>query len=112
MVSSKETGRAFELVESMTDVEFDAERERFQATYDSTRESASLAIVTVVATAMDRNPIDLPPLESAIDTDALEQLVAVPSGVQGCASISFRYEGFEVTVAGEGQIEAVPIENT
>lgn len=112
MVASTTTNDQFDLVESLTAVEFDAGREVFQASYDSTRGSASLAVVAVVATVLERNPVDLPPLNSAIDTDALDQLVASPNGVHGCESISFQYEGVELTVASEGQIEAVPIENT
>lgn len=112
MVSSTETDGQFELVESLTAVEFDADREVFQASYDSTRESASLAVVTVVATALDRNPVDLPPLESVIDTGALDQLVTSSNGVHGCDCVSFEYEGVAVKVASEGQIEADPIDNT
>ena len=99
------------MVESLTAVEFDADRELFQAAYDSTRESASLAVVTVVATVLDRDPLDLPPLESAIETDALDRLVACSTGVQGCDSISFQYEGIEVTLTSGGRIEADPMDN-
>ncbi len=112
MEFSTEADGRFELIESLTAVEFDTDRELFQAAYDSTRESASLAVVTVVATVLDRNPIDLPPLESTIDTDALNRLVTGSAGVQLCDSISFKYEGVEVTVTSEGQIEANPTENT
>lgn len=112
MVSSTETGGRSDLVASLTAVEFDTDRELFQATYDSTRESASLAVVAVVATVLGRNPVDLPPLHTAIDSEALDQLVVRSIGVHGCDCVSFEYEGVAVTLTSEGQIEADPVENT
>lgn len=112
MVFSTETGGSLELVEPMTSVAFDKEKEVFQAAYDSTRESASLTVVTVVATVLDRNTVGLPPLESIIDTDALDQLVAGSTGPKIWHSISFRYEGFVITLASQGKVEAEPVKHT
>jgi FlaG/FlaF family flagellin (archaellin) len=101
-----------EIVESLGPIEFDAESESFQATYDSIRDSASLAVVAVVATALGEDPQALSPLQTVIDTDALDKLAAESAtGPGNCDSISFSYEGFAVTITGEGVIEAVPIEN-
>lgn len=102
-----------DIVESISAVEFDADDELFHATYDSACDSTSLAIVTVVATALDTELCALSPLQSTLDTEALNNLVSESSTDQGCCdSISFSYEGFEVTVTGEGVIEAVPLERT
>lgn len=98
---------------SLSPVDFDTESESFHATYDSARDSASLAVVVVVATALGREPQTLTPLQSIVDTDALDKLAAESSARSGnCASISFSYEGLAVTVTSEGVIEANPIQNT
>lgn len=102
-----------EIAESLSLLEFDVESESFQATYDSTRDSTSLAVVAVVSTALGREPQALTPLQSVIETDALDKLATESAtGIGNCDSISFSYEGFEVTITNEGVIEAVPIENT
>ncbi|WP_425498485.1 HalOD1 output domain-containing protein [Haloprofundus halobius] len=104
---------AGKITPSMSVIEFDVDTECFRATYDSTRDSASSAVVGVVATALDRDPLHLTPLQSTIETDALEKLATESSnGLGNCVSISFCYEGFDVTVSSNGIIEATPTENT
>lgn len=113
MESSQDIAGNVEFVESMSTVEYDADEEFFQVTYDSNQDSTSLAIVATVATALGRDPQDLTPLQSAVDTEALDKLTAESStGLGQGDSISFCYEGFEVTVLSEGVIEANPRENT
>lgn len=108
-------GTSFEVMSWSTilsTTEFDAESEYFRATYDSTRDSASLAVVAVVSTALGRDPLNLTPLQSVIDTESLDKLATeIFTGHGTVDSISFCYEGFEVTVFGDGSIEAGPIEN-
>jgi len=101
-----------EITESLSPIEPDVESESFQATYDSTRDSTSLAVVAAVATALGEDPRDLTPLQTVIDTDALDKLATeAATGLGACDSISFRYDGFDITVTGEDVIEASPIEN-
>ena len=96
----------------LSTTEFDAEGEYFRATYNSTRDSASLAVVAVVSTALGRDPLNLTPLQSVIDTESLDELATETFTGHGTVdSISFCYEGFEVTVFGDGSIEADPTEN-
>lgn len=100
------------IAESLSLIEFDAESESFKATYDSTRDSTTLAVVEVVATALDKDPLNLTPLQSVVDTDSLDDLATETSTGHGnCASISFCYEEYEITVLSDGSIEADPIEN-
>lgn len=102
-----------DVIDSMAAVEFKAEKGRFQATYDSTRDSASLAVVAMVATALGKDPLDLASLQSAVETSALDELIAEPTpDVERDVSISFCYEGFEVIVSSEGLIEATPMGST
>lgn len=113
MDPSQEMTGSVDLVDSLNIVTFDVGSERFQATYDSTRDSPSLAVVAVVATALGKDPLALTPLHSIIDTDAFDELATKSSnGRANRDRISFCYEGLEVTVSSEGVIEAAPIENS
>lgn len=102
-----------DLVESMSDVEFDAEREVYRAGYDGRYDSASMAVVSIVSNALDRDPTDLPPIHSTVDTGSLDVILSgTGTRPQGVGTVSFQYEGFEVTVYSEGFVEADPIEDT
>ena len=101
-----------DITESLSAVEFDVESESFRATYDRTRDSTSLAVVATVATALGRDPLNLTPFHSVIETDSLDELVMESSTGHGnCESISFCYEEFEITIFSDGIIEADPTEN-
>lgn len=67
-------------------------------------ESASESIVTAVADAKDVSPMDLPPLYSSIDPDALDSLVGSPDATRGEpeVSVTLTYDSYEVTVVGDG----------
>ena len=113
MNSPQDTRGCLELVDSMSTVEFDADRELFQAMYDGNQDSVSVAVVALVATVLGEEPEHLDPLYSSIDVDALEELFPESTNTpQGWGRVSFNYEGFEVTVFGDGKIEADSLENT
>lgn len=99
---------ALEIVDSIETVEFDTETELFRASYDRTRDRASLAVVAAVAVARSSDPVDLEPLHTAVETTALDALFPGSVDDAGAARISFPYEGFEVTVSGRGAIEIDP----
>jgi hypothetical protein len=102
-----------ELAESMSPIEFDPESESFHATYDRTRDPTSLAVVAVVGAALEEDPQTLKPLQTVIDTDALDRLATESTpGFGNCGYISFRYNGFEITVTSDEAIEANPLEST
>lgn len=92
-----------DLVASMESIEFCHEDEVFRASYDESRDRASMAVLAVIAAAERRDPFDLPPLQSATDVDALDQLFGSPDGG---GTVSFHYDEFEVTVSDDGTIEA------
>ena len=113
MEPSHSTSSDLDVVESLSDIEFDAESGSYRATYDSTRDSASFAVIAVVATALDRDPLNLTPLQSVIETDSLEELATGSSIDDGNRrSISFPYEGFEITIFSDGVIRADSAENS
>lgn len=110
MASSQVISQGLDLVDSIDAVQFDTTHNVFRADYDVTRDSVTLATVAVVATAEDRDPADLAPLQSAVDTDALESLFAASADVTNSCRLTFEYEGFEVTLFNGGVIEAVPMD--
>jgi hypothetical protein len=108
---SSEPSRRTATADGLDVVEFDADRERFQTRFDPTQRSASLAIAEMIAAIGNTSPLDLTPLSTTIDTDALDALLSTsPTGDRGCDSISFHYEGFEVTVDSDGRLQADPLE--
>lgn len=112
MTPSRNEGGLIEIVESIETIEFDIDTGRFRAAYDVERDSASLAVVTVVAAAANSDPTELAPLHFTVDTGALDALFG-PSNTAGqrFGSTSFQYEGFTVTVFSEGTVEVGPPEN-
>jgi len=108
MEHPKTLATSAEFAESLSPLEFDTENESFRATYDSCRDSTSLAVIAVVATALDREPQSLTPLQSVIEVDALDKLMGSSTGHSDCDHISFGYHGFELTVTNEGVIKANP----
>jgi len=67
-------------------------------------EQPSIAVLEAVATATNRDPIDLPRLHDYVDPDALDALVSAESA-DGSVSVSFDYDGLEVTVDAVDSIE-------
>jgi len=110
MASAQLTSSSLDVTDSIDDVAFDADTDTFWATYDSARDSVSMAVVAVVAAVEDRAPTDLDPLHSVVDTDALQGLFRTSGQrLQSPTSTSFRYEGYEVTVSSEEIVEVSPL---
>ena len=66
--------------------------------------SASNAIVNRVANAEGVEATELTPLYTAIDPDALDALVGGHGRSASSLKIEFSYQGYDVTVTGEGVI--------
>jgi|GEM_PF-3061320 len=67
-------------------------------------EQPSIAVIEAVVTATNRDPIDLPCLHDFVDPDALDALVSTGSADRR-VSVSFDYDGLEVTVDSVDGIE-------
>ncbi|WP_256393107.1 HalOD1 output domain-containing protein [Natronoarchaeum rubrum] len=91
-----------DLVASMDSIEFCNEEGVFRASYDDSCDRASMAVLAVISAAERSDPLDLPPLQSATDVDALDQLFRRSDGG---GSASFHYDEFDVTVFDDGTIE-------
>lgn len=68
--------------------------------------NASESIVGAVANAKAVSPLDLPPLYSSIDPDALDAFVASLNDTRGEheGAVTFTYDSYEVTVTGNGDV--------
>jgi hypothetical protein len=58
----------------------------------------AMSVVRAVATAVQRPPLDLEPLSTQVDPEALETLVTGPVGSREGLRISFRFAGCHVAV--------------
>lgn len=68
--------------------------------------NASESIISAVANAKAVSPLDLPPLYSSIDPDALDAFVASLNDTRGEreGAVTFEYDSYEVTVTGNGDV--------
>ncbi|OTF01686.1 HalOD1 output domain-containing protein [Halorubrum sp. SD683] len=63
----------------------------------------SIAVVEAVAAATDRDPRKMPPIQRAVDTDALDALLTAGKG--SSLRVSFEYLDATVTVHPDGTID-------
>ncbi|WP_425494366.1 HalOD1 output domain-containing protein [Natronoglomus mannanivorans] len=61
------------------------------------------AVVSAVAETNGTDPLELPPLGDAIDTDALNELFTGRSE-STVAEVTFQYADYDVTVRGNGEV--------
>jgi len=66
----------------------------------------SIAVVEAVAATTGKEPRALPPLQHAIDGDALDDLFT--GGSDGVLRLSFEYAGTAVTLHQSGRIDVLP----
>lgn len=71
-------------------------------------EHPSLAIIEFISGLEETDPIELtPPLHDVIDPDAIDALFdSFNESPQAQKSLSFTYQGYEVTVRNDGQVVA------
>lgn len=88
--------------------------QRYSANFRETGdESPSICVVTAVAAATNRDPVDLRPLYRAIDPDALDRLLQSGPDVTARAStcrLEFRFEGCDVAVYANGETVIDPVD--
>ena len=77
----------------------------FHLRVDPTTESVAVAIVNAAAFVHNVEQTELEPLETAIDTDALADLLRHGQDRSGTPlEVSFTYEGFDIAVDSNGNI--------
>jgi len=75
----------------------------------SADELASEAVVTVVASLTNQNPMEMEPLYGAIDPDSLDELSQEsggPAAQSAIEQVRFQFAGCDVTVYPDGKIAA------
>lgn len=72
-----------------------------------TDRTPTYAVTSAVADASDRDVLELPPLNDAVDPDALNALFASLSNAP-VDRVSFRYAGYDVVVRGSGDVHVKP----
>jgi len=68
----------------------------------------STAVVATLAELMDADPVELEPLYSTLDPDALDALVRVRTGTVGDIQVSFTHEEHAITVYSYSVVAVTP----
>jgi len=97
-------------IEKREALEYSAETDTYRASFDSNSESVCTAVISTVAAVSETKPMELPPLYSVCDPDALAALVTptVVGPSNGDIHVSFRFAGYKVTVHDYGVIAVQP----
>ena len=84
----------------------ESQTKAYHAHFTEGGDTAIVEIVTGVATVLDREVMDMPPLFDAIDAGALGELVTSPR--KRPIEVSFSYQGCRVTVSSSGDVIVEP----
>lgn len=90
-------------------LEYSPDTESYRATYGQATTSASMAVITAVADTLGVAPTELDPLYTAIDTDALDELMANRATTDTPIYVSFTFESLDITVASNRTLWITPI---
>lgn len=101
------------MVDSRTGVELEpvsqtGESETYRAYFDRKSTTASMAVVTALASTTGSDPMDLAPLSDSIDTDALDALVLDRGTSTDGVHVMLTHEGREITVNSYGVVAVSP----
>lgn len=95
-------------------VEYHEPTNSYRTEFDNQTRLATHAVVTAVATAADTDPLELPPLRSVLDPDALNGFFASSTYERDHdeSAITFEYADHVVTVNGHGTVLVEPSEDS
>lgn len=95
----------------MESVTYDLETETYRGSFDAITDVPTIAVAELMAVICDKAPTELPPLDNAVDTEALNQQwkKAVTSRPKGDCLVEFAYHDHRVTVKSSGTIEVRPL---
>lgn len=86
------------------DVEYSQESGTVRTQFDQEKTPASMAVIATLAEVMDTDPMEMRPLYSTVDPDALDALVQVRHTTTEDIHISFTHEGHKIRVHNYGVI--------
>lgn len=81
-----------------------SESDVYRFGYDQDETPVNLAVVAALSEVIGVDPIDLEPLHTTVDTDALGILARVRATTTGDVHVTFSHEGHDVTVHSYGII--------
>lgn len=91
--------------------EYTEETASIRTQFDGEKTPASLAVLATLAEIMDTDPVDLSPLYSRIDPDALDAVVQKRNGSDGDIHVTFTYEAHTIEVHSYGVITITPLDD-
>ena len=85
-------------------VEYHQDSGTVRTQFDQEKTSASMAVMATLAEVMDADPVELDPLHSTVDPDALDALVRVRTGTDGDIHVTFTHMDHTITVSSYGVV--------
>ena len=100
-----------ELPDVEDSVNYNEETNTYWAAFDMRKTNATLAVITVMASVLEKDPTDLKPLLEVVDPEALNQLMQPqePGPHASDRTVKFRYHSHEVRILSYGIIKVQPI---
>jgi len=92
-------------------VEYSQESGTVRTQFDQEKTPASMAVIATLAEVMDTDPVELRPLQSAVDPEAVDALVQVRSETTGDTHVTFTHEGHQISVHSDGVLTITPSEH-
>ncbi|AOW79976.1 hypothetical protein HTSR_0788 [Halodesulfurarchaeum formicicum] len=89
-------------------VQYHSETAAVRTRFDQAETPASMAVIGTLAEVMNVDPLDLEPLYSTVDPDALDALSNAPPGMDGPIQVSFTHEDHAITVYSDGEVTITP----
>jgi len=89
-------------------VEYHQDSATVRTRFDQEKTPASMAVIATLADVMDADPVELDPLYSTVDPDALDELVRVRAVTPGDIRVTFTHEGHTITVHSYGVATITP----
>ena len=84
-------------------VDDDPAEVRYQDSYDLEKESPGLAIVEAIAAVEGIDPLDIEPLGTTVDLEALDSLLRSGTGQSG-PMVTLRIRGYEILLHSSGRL--------
>ena len=92
----------------MESVEYHQDSTTVRTQFDQEETPASMAVIATLAEVMDADPIELDPLHSTVDPDALDAFVRVRTRTDGDIHVTFTHEDHAITVYSYGVVSITP----
>jgi len=89
-------------------VEYQQETGIVRTQFNQEKTPPSTAVIATLADVMDVDPVELDPLRSTVDPEALNAFVRVRNGTEGDIHVTFTHEDHMITVYSYGVVTVAP----